>query len=120
GLEPLGENLPDPMMMPGDSGTLVDFADHPLFAAAGPTKDDIFQGLTGDCYWLSKLAAIANYDTEYVRKLVAPLGDGSFAIRFYRNGVEDYLRVDADLWSDASAKPLYARTGQDGSIWVPI
>jgi hypothetical protein len=120
GLDPDGENLPDPLPRTVDTGTLSSFASSPLFAAVGPTKDDIFQGYTGDCYWLSKLAAIANYDQEYVRKLVAPLGDGSYTIRFWRNGVEDYVRVDSDFWVDGSNTPLYARTGQDGSIWVGV
>ncbi|MDB4966184.1 MAG: Alkaline phosphatase [Myxococcales bacterium] len=120
GLEPAGENLPDPMVIPGDSGSLQDFADHPLFAAVGPTKDDIFQGMTGDCYFLSRLAAIADYDQEYIRKLVAPLGDGSYAVRFFRNGKEDYIRVDADFWATGGGSPLYARAGQDGSIWVLV
>jgi hypothetical protein len=122
GLEPLGEALPDPHKNPTDSNiSLKSFADHPLFAAGGPWKDDIFQGAVGDCYFMSTLTALAGADPEFIRKTVAPLGDGSYAVRFYRNNQEDYVRVDADLWRQSSTdNPTYARFGQQGAIWVPI
>ncbi|HEY0477077.1 MAG TPA: C2 family cysteine protease [Kofleriaceae bacterium] len=120
GLDPIGEDLPDPSKYDTHTGTLTSFDDHPLFAAGGPSKDDIFQGSVGDCYFMSRLAAFAGADPELIRKTVAPLGDGSYAVRFQRNGVDDYIRVDSDLWADSTGKPLYARPGQGGAIWVPI
>lgn len=118
GLDPVGEDLPDPL--PKHAGlTLTSYADHPLFAASGPSKDDIFQGSVGDCYFMARLSALAGELPEVIRKTVAPLGDGSYAVRFYRDGEEDYIRVDADLWTEAGTLK-YAREGQQGAIWVPI
>jgi Calpain family cysteine protease/RTX calcium-binding nonapeptide repeat (4 copies) len=119
GLDPIGEALPDPAKYPEHTASLSDYGDHPLFSSWGPTKDDIFQGNVGDCYFMAKLSAIAMQEPEYIRKLVAPLGDGSFAVRFYRNGVEDYVRVDSDFWASGGTLK-YAREGQQGAIWVPV
>lgn len=125
GLEPAGEDIPDPLLDPKHAGlVLKNFADHPLFAESGPSKDDIFQGSVGDCYFVAKLSALAGAEPEWVRKSVAPLGDGSYAVRLYREDKgdykEDYFRVDADLWVDTAGTPKYARLGQEGAIWVPL
>src|SRR5208283_4650317 len=40
-----------------DTGlSLASFAKNPLFLKDGPSKDDVFQGDGGDCYFLSMLA----------------------------------------------------------------
>lgn len=120
-LEAAGEDLPDPLPRVADTGlTKKSFDASPLFAPAGPTKDDIFQGSTGDCYFMAPLSAIANSDPEYIRKMVAPLGDGSYAVRFYDAGTPVYVRVDSDLWVDSNSALKYAKLGAGGSVWVPI
>ena len=50
------------------------------------------------------------------------LGDGTYAVRFYRNGQAVYYRVDADLiTTDSTDTALrYAGFGHDGSIWVSV
>jgi hypothetical protein len=120
GLNPVGEDLPDPDKYASHVANLVDFSDHPLFATAGPSKDDIFQGSVGDCYFVSKLSAWADADPEEIRRTVAPLGDGSYAVRLYRNGAPDYIRVDSDLWTASNGTPTYARPGQEGALWPAI
>lgn len=120
-LDPHGEDIPDPSKYSTHTGlTLTSFDDHPLFAAGGPSKDDIFQGSVGDCYFMSRLAALASAEPELIRKTVAPLGDGSYAVRFQRNGQDDYVRVDSDLWADSNGAAKYAKPGQEGALWVPI
>jgi hypothetical protein len=120
GLEPLGEDLPDPAANPALSTVTANFAKDTLFAAGGPTKNDIFQGSTGDCYFLSPLSATADSDPEYIRRMVVSLGDGTYAVRFLRNGQPVYVRVDADLWVNGNGDPVYAKLGAEKSLWVPI
>lgn len=97
------------------------FSDKSLFASNGPTANDIFQGDTGDCYFMARLSAIAKKNPEIIRNMVVDLGDGTYAVRFYRFGVPEYVRVDGDLyWDPLSGKPIYAKLGQQDSIWVPI
>jgi hypothetical protein len=121
GLNPGGEDLPDPDPVPLHTDlTLRNFADAPLFASTGPSMDDIFQGdKVGDCYILAKLAALADAEPDFIRRLVVPLGDGTFAVRFYRAGKEFYYRVDADLWVEGS-NPKYAGLGVERALWVPM
>ena len=127
GLNPIGEDLPDPARYAEHTGASpANFAHHPLFASGGPSKDDIFQGAVSDCYFMARLSAFAAADPEFIRNAVAPLGDGSYAVRFKRNGQDDFVRVDSDLWADSAVfgptagTLIYAGTGQEGALWVPI
>jgi hypothetical protein len=121
GLDPKGEQLPDPERLQKDTtSTLKNHADHPLFAKGGPTKDDIFQGAVGDCYFMSRLSIMASVDPEFIRRTVVDLGDGSYAVRFKRDGKDDYVRVDGDFWTDSAGNLAYSRFGQEGAIWVPV
>lgn len=131
GKEPAGEDLPDPWPIDG-LGLVVDltrknFKSQPLFSSLGPSRDDAFQSTAlGDCYFISDLAALADAHPEHIRKLVAPLGDGTFAVRFYRRASgfleTHYVRVDADLWvkNNNPTVPHYAKFGVEGALWVPI
>jgi len=101
--------------------SLLSFANHPLFAAKGPSKDDVFQGGGGDCYFLSTLAALADADPDFIRRAVVHLTDGTFSVRFFQeNGAQTFVHVTADLWVDNSGNLRYARLGQQGALWVPI
>lgn len=118
--ELLGQNLIDPLRNPlHTTTTLKNFKSNPLFASGGPSKDDVFQGSVGDCYYVASVAAIADANPEFIRRMVVDLGDGTYAVRFYRNAVPTFVRVDADLWVE-NGTPKYAKLGQEGSIWVPI
>jgi hypothetical protein len=116
-----GQDLADPLPnFEHDGLTLKNFQTNPLFASSGPSKDDIFQGSVGDCYFMATLSAIADENPGYIRNMVVDLGDGTYAVRFYRNGSPEYVRVDADLWVENGTTPKYADLGQEDSIWVPI
>jgi hypothetical protein len=65
------------------------------------------------------LAAIADANADFIRQMVVDLGDGTYAVRFFRDGQEVYVRVDADLWTENGALE-YANFGADGSLWVAI
>lgn len=115
-------DLPDPLP---DVNTvdLANFGDHPLFASGGPSKHDVDQGSIGDCYLLGPLSAVADATPESIQKLVVDLDDGTYAVRFWREGVATakYVRVDADLWIKESNQSLeYGGLGVQGSIWLPI
>ncbi len=80
-----------------------------------------FRGGVGDCYFMAYLLSIVDAYPDFFRKTVAPLGDGSYVVHMLRNGVDDYVRVDADLWVDTTTgEPLYAQLGREGSVWAAI
>ena len=97
------------------------FSDHPLFAPAGPTAQDVKQGGVGDCWFLATLASIAKADPQAIRQRVTDLGDGTFVVQFKSStGADVHVRVDGDLPSYSSGAPAYAGFGIGGSIWAAI
>ena len=94
------------------------FASDPLFGANGPSIDDIAQGQTGDCYFLSTLGTIAKLDQTKIEQSITALGDGTFAVEFFKGTTPVFERVDANLptynWSTTT--PAYENVGQDNSI----
>jgi hypothetical protein len=111
-----GQNLVDPIA----DGTYRDFGNRSLFATAGPTRDDVFQGAVGDCYYLATLSAVADANPNRIRQSVVDLGDGTFAARFYRDGVETYVRVDNDFATNPGGTLRYAGFGRQNSLWVAV
>lgn len=119
--EPAGQDLPDPTPLGKPGEMLVNFAERSLFATIGPVENDILQGSVGDCYFVATLSAVAKKYPETIRNLVVDLGDGTYAVRFYRNNTPHYVRVDGDLYlSNDGTNLQYANFGVQGNIWVPI
>ena len=116
-LEVSGQNLADPAIT-SEAGGYRNFASVPLFVQ-GPEYNDISQGAVGDCYYLATLAALAQSDPGLVRQMIAPLGDGTFAVRFMNGSQEVYLRLDADL-PVSGGSLAYADCGPDHELWVPL
>jgi|GEM_PF-4417517 len=125
GLDAQGEDLPDPAAEPEDVPNVIkkNYKSSPLFGPAGPRKEDVDQGALGDCYFLARLGSLASSDPAYIRNSVAPLGDGSYAVRFWDNDfphAATYVRVDADLWTNSKNRPAYAGVLTNGGSWVAI
>ena len=91
-----GQNLPEPYPIVKE-GTLfwpfakVNHKHNPLFHDGTPTKDDVYQGGVGDCYFMATLAAVAKAKPEHIRKMVVDLGDGTYAVKFIENGYPVYV-----------------------------
>jgi hypothetical protein len=116
-LEIFGQNFRDPTATSSATGWR-NYADSDLFND-GADYNDINQGALGDCYFLAGLSSLSDTDQNLVEQMVTDLGDGTYAVRFYRNGQEVYLRVDADLPAYYSGL-AYAQTSETGEIWVAI
>jgi len=113
-LEIAGQDIVDPTA----SGTFYGHSYRPLWVD-GPEYNDIRQGSLGDCYFMASLASLADTDPNALREMIAPMGDGTYAIRYYRNGTPTYLRVDTDL-PGSPVSPKYARITPDGELWVAL
>jgi len=112
---------PNPPPDPAHTGLVIkNFADHPLFGGSGPSKDDVFQGAAGDCYFLSELAALAGAHPDFLAQTANDLGDGTYVVHFVRGHQSADVRVNADLWVDGSGNPKYAGFGPNGPIWPAI
>jgi hypothetical protein len=113
-LEINGQNLLDPVA----SYAYQDYSSRLLFVD-GPQYNDIRQGSVGDCYFMASLASLADQDPGVIRQMIAPMGDGTYAVRFYRGGQPVYVRVDAQLPAYYGT-PAYAKLSPTGELWAAL
>jgi Ca2+-binding RTX toxin-like protein len=95
---------------------------NPLFASSGPDQDDVDQNNLGDCWYLAAVSAVAYQNPERIRSHVTDLGDGTYAVMYFENGVRQYYRVDNDLPVQIAdnTRLAYAGRATEGSLWVAI
>ena len=114
-----GPTLPDPpSSIAGARST--NFANDPLFAAGGPSPADIVQGAANDCQFLAALLGLATKNPQAIAHMIVNLGDGTYAVDFKPNGVDTYIRVDANLPTNAGGGLIYAQLGQQNALWVGL
>jgi len=112
-----GQNLPDPT----DSGTTMNVSTYPLFNDGMVYYDDIEQGPLGDCYFMAGLASLASEEPDIILQSIAPLGDGTYGVRFYKSSVAYYLRIDGDIpASDVDPSTRYADFGTGNDTWTML
>jgi hypothetical protein len=109
-----GQVLPEPIAGAPYSSN---FVNNPLWTGV-PKYNDVFQGQAADCYFLAGLSALADTDPNLLLQSIVPLGDGSYAVRFYRGGTATYWRIDAQLPMGGS--PIYANVTPNGALWVAL
>ncbi|MBD2269851.1 pre-peptidase C-terminal domain-containing protein [Anabaena sp. FACHB-1391] len=91
----------------------------------GLSADDIYQGAVGDCYYLVTLASIAREKPDYIQNMFTNNGDNTFTVRFYNNGVADYVTVDRYL-PTSGGYAAYAGWGggsvssNSNELWVAL
>ena len=113
-IEIAGQKIVDPQT----PYTYVDFSSRPLFVD-GPEYNDVIQGGAGDCYLMATLSSLAQSDPNIISQLIAPMGDGTYAVRFYRNSQEIYLRLDGEL-PTCYGWIQFAGLTPDGELWVSL
>jgi hypothetical protein len=92
----------------------------------GPAFRDVDQGSLGDCYFVAALAEVAQDRPQAIKDLFTDNGDGTFTVRFFDNGVADYVTVDRFLPTDAAGHAVYAGFGGGRSdstgneLWVAL
>ncbi|MFZ4640777.1 MAG: pre-peptidase C-terminal domain-containing protein [Nodosilinea sp.] len=92
----------------------------------GAGVNDIVQGALGDCYYLATLSSIAQEKPSYIQDMFSDNGDNSFTVRFFNNGVADYLTVDRYLPTTSSGYRAYAGWGggsissSSNELWVAL
>jgi hypothetical protein len=113
-------------------------ADHPAAAAGatyrivsgslfvgGPAYSDVVQGAVGDCYFVAALADVARYSPQVIQQMFTDNGDGTFTVRFYNNGVANYVTVDRALPTTSAGRATYASfggvyTSTSNELWVAL
>ena len=91
----------------------------------GLSYADIRQGMVGDCYLLASLAETALRHASTITDMFIDNGDGTYTVKFYQNGVADYVTVDRRLPVDSSGKFVYANYGassgdSNAELWTAL
>ena len=115
-----------------------------LFPAA-PSHNDEYQGLLGDCYFISALGTIADTNPAAIENMFIDNGDGTFTVRFYTGeygqslnadgstndgfaggaSTADYVTVNRSLAAYSNGMLVYADYGLNASdpanpLWIPL
>lgn len=90
-----------------------------------PTHYNEFQGLLGDCYLISAAGMIADKSAAAIQNMFLDNGDGTWTVRFYANGIADYVTVDRMLPTDATGHLVYADyysmyNNNANTLWIPL
>jgi hypothetical protein len=85
----------------------------------GVSYQDIAQGSVGDCYYLASLAATAFRSPSTIQNMFVDNGDNTYTVRFYKNGVADYVTVDRYLPTTSWGSLPYAKT-PNSELWVAL
>jgi len=92
----------------------------------GISENDIAQGACGDCGYLATLASAAVEKTFLIQDMFIGNGDNTYTVRFYNNGVADYVTVDRYLPTRSSGYRVYAGWGggsyneSNNELWVAL
>jgi hypothetical protein len=78
---------------------------------SGATYTDIHQGSLGDCYFMSSLGEVALKNQAAITNMFIVNGDGTYTVRFFNNGVANYVTVDSYLPTNTSGSLIYANRG---------
>ena len=83
------------------------------------------QGELGDCYFISSLGSIADASPAAVENMFIYNGDNTWTVRFYANGVADYVTVDNMLPVNSAGQLVYTDYGASASstsntLWIPL
>jgi hypothetical protein len=63
----------------------------------GPSHFHEMQGQLGDCYLISALGSIADSSPSAIKNMFIDNGDNTWTVRFFYNGVPDYVTVTRSL-----------------------
>jgi hypothetical protein len=91
----------------------------------GATYDDIHQGNLGDCYFVASLGEVALKNQAAITNMFVVNGDGTYTVRFYHNGVAEYVTVDSYLPTNGGGGLLYANRGayyanSSNELWTAL
>ncbi len=93
----------------------------------GASYTDIDQGAVGDCYFVASLGAVALKTPSAIYNMFTDNGDGTFTVRFFNNGVADYVTVDRYLPTNGWGGFIYANNSSgmaydnvSNELWVAL
>jgi hypothetical protein len=104
------------------SGSL--YGNFRMLFGASPSHLDEKQGQLGDCYLIAALGSIADSSPMAIKNMFIDNGGGSWTVRFFSNGVADYVTVNRSLpaWDGALVFAGYGLSCSNAAnvLWMPL
>ncbi|MEN6458272.1 MAG: C2 family cysteine protease [Thermoguttaceae bacterium] len=96
-----------------------------LYGSSGASHTDEKQGDLGDCYLIAALGSIADSSQSAISSMLIDNGDGTYTVRFYYNGVADYVTVNTQLPVDSNGNLVYdgygtSSTSSSNVLWLEL
>jgi hypothetical protein len=112
----LGTDLPSSKVSVDGESFSVSYSasTKPLFAASGPSMNDVNQGQLGDCFLLASLAEVADQNAGDISSMFTSNGNNTYGVRFYVDGKAEYVTVNNSLADGGSV----FNSGSD--IWASL
>jgi hypothetical protein len=104
---------------PKDAKTTSAVTNRSLFGT-GPVIGDANQGAVGDCWFISSMASMASQKPSVVQESAVDMGDGTYAVEFYRNGTPSFIRVSNQFTVGKNNTFYYAKPGANNTIWALV
>ncbi len=93
----------------------VDRKDEPLFAHE-PTINDLRQGKVSNCYMVSAVTSLIQYDPNIIKNAMRQERDGSVTVRLYKKGKPIYVTVDKKTPQLVTGGAILT----DGPLWMNV
>ncbi len=104
---------------PKDSRSVFTVNNRSLWGG-GPDVNDANQGSVGDCWFIASIAGLANSSPARLEESAVDLGDGTYAVEFFRNNAPTYVRVSNQFSTGPFNGYRYAQPSVNGAIWAPV
>ncbi|NJK53206.1 MAG: peptidase C2 calpain [Leptolyngbyaceae cyanobacterium SU_3_3] len=92
----------------------------------GISYQDIVQQDVSNCYFLAALGAVALRSPDTIASMFSDNGDNTYTVRFFNNGVADYVTVDRFLPTHSTGYAAFADWGGgrfdqlNNELWVAL
>ncbi|MBR4513602.1 MAG: hypothetical protein IKO61_01765 [Lachnospiraceae bacterium] len=94
---------------------MVDVHSEPLFTHE-PSINDLRQGKVSNCYMVSAITSLINYDPRIIKNAMHDTGNGRVVVRYYVDGHERYISVEKRIPKLKTGGNILT----DGPLWISI
>jgi hypothetical protein len=118
------KDLADPAVMKDDTNLKYEWVNGQLFVG-GISKDDVVQGMIGNCYLVAAFSSVAAQSPKAIQDAIKDNGDGTFTVRFFQTGYGSATPTPVNVTVDGQLPTRWGGLnygkGKDRSeLWVPL